>query len=125
MKNNRVSTWIGSGLLALSLAVLPSALPASAQTPAAPTTPGVQDPVTPGTPTTPDPIVPGATSPDPVAPNATTTTPDDNDGFSWGWLGLLGLFGLAGLAGRNRETSTYATTDRSVTSTNPTTDPRF
>lgn len=35
----------------------------------------------------------------------TTATTTNNNGMSWGWLGLIGLFGLAGMRGRNRETS--------------------
>ena len=83
MKNKSLATWLGTGAIALSLAVLPSTLPASAQTTA-------------------DPVVPGDT--------ATTTTTDDDDGFDWGWLGLLGLGGLAGLKGRdhNNNRATYA-----------------
>lgn len=33
--------------------------------------------------------------------NAANTT--DDDGFSWGWLGLLGLLGLAGMRSRDRD----------------------
>jgi MYXO-CTERM domain-containing protein len=97
MKNKSLAAWLGTGALALSLAVLPSTLPASAQT--------TTDPVTPG--------------------NTVTTTDDDygeND-FDWGWLGLLGLLGLAGLKGRDRDHDdrvSYA--DRTTTSTN---NPRY
>lgn len=77
MKILNLTKFIGAGVLAASLAVLPSYLPASAQTDAAPDT------------TT-------------TAPNAGV----DNDAYEndsdWGWLGLLGLTGLAGLAGRKR-----------------------
>jgi hypothetical protein len=86
MKSNSLVKWAGGSLLALSLAIMPSTLPASAQTgaPAGTAAPG------------------------------TVTTVDTNDGFDWGWLGLLGLIGLAGLAGRNRDnTTTY--TDRTTT----------
>lgn len=89
MKNKSLATWLGTGAIALSLAVLPSTLPASAQT-------------------TTDPVAPGDTG--------TTTTTTDDDGFDWGWLGLLGLIGLAGLKGRDHDNkrTTYAT-DRTTT----------
>ncbi|PSN11898.1 hypothetical protein C7293_22455 [filamentous cyanobacterium CCT1] len=106
MKSNLVTKWVGASALALSLAILPSALPAAAQV-------------------TPDPVDP--TLSDDVAPDATYTDPAyevEDDGFDWGWLGLLGLLGLAGLAGRNRDrTTTYRTDDRVVTPTSS--DPRI
>lgn len=83
---------MGGSFLALSLAIVSSTLPVSAQ---------------------------ATTQTDPVIP--TTTVMDDDDGFDWGWLGLLGLIGLAGLKGRDRDTTTYAT-DRTTTtpaSSNP------
>ncbi|MEA5452012.1 WGxxGxxG family protein [Leptolyngbya sp. CCNP1308] len=154
MKSNVVSKWVGGSALALGLAVLPSTLPASAQTATdsvPPTAPGTvnptlpegnlpdstvpdetySDPVTPAAPGTVDPsapVAPDATVPnetyaDPVAPNATTTTTED-DGLSWGWLGLLGLLGLGGLAGRSRASApAYRTGDRVTTPTSA--DPRI
>ncbi|MBE9160609.1 WGxxGxxG-CTERM domain-containing protein [Nodosilinea sp. LEGE 06152] len=113
MKSNLASKWVGASALALSLAVLPSALPAAAQTTPEPVNPTLSDDAAPGT----------------VAPDATYSDPnyavEDNDGFDWGWLGLLGLLGLAGLAGRNKErtTTTYRTDDRVTTPTS--TDPRI
>lgn len=83
MKFSNLTKFVGAGVLAASLAVLPSHLPASAQTDAAPDT------------TT-------------TAPNAGVDNDayeNDND-FDWGWLGLLGLAGLAGLAGRKRHDDT-------------------
>lgn len=97
MKNKFLATWLGTGALALSLAVLPSTLSASAQT-------------------TTDPVTPGDT--------VTTTENYDDDGFDWGWLGLLGLIGLAGLKGRDRDRDdrvSYA--DR--TTTTSTNNPRY
>lgn len=86
---------IGAGVLALSLSVLPSTLPASAQT----------------------------TDVDPTVPGGTVTEVETDDGFDWGWLGLLGLIGLAGLKKRDREVDTrYRDRDRVTTST---TDPRY
>ncbi|MBD2234301.1 WGxxGxxG family protein [Phormidium tenue] len=102
MKNKSLATWLGTGALAVSLAVLPSILPASAQT----NTGGD------GIGTTSDGI------------DTTTTTNDNDDGFDWGWLGLIGLAGLAGLKGRDREhdnRTSYA--DR--TTTTSTNNPRY
>lgn len=97
MKNKSLATWLGTGALALSLAVLPSTLSASAQT-----------------------------TTDPVAPGDTVTTTDnyDDDGFDWGWLGLLGLIGLAGLKGRDRDHDTR-TTYADPTTTTSTSNPRY
>lgn len=90
MKHSNLSKILGSGVLALSLAVLPSTLPASAQTSTSPTT-------TTTSPTT--------TTTDPNTSTTTTTyrTEGDRD-FDWGWLGLLGLAGLAGLRRREEPT---------------------
>lgn len=84
MKNSKVANALGMGVLALSLAVLPAAIPASAQSSA----PGVG----------------GSTSGD----TATTTTynNDDRNGY-WGLLGLLGLFGLMGRKSGRDESTTY------------------
>ncbi|MBD1914693.1 MULTISPECIES: WGxxGxxG family protein [Cyanophyceae] len=103
MKNKSLATWLGTGALAVSLAVLPSILPASAQT-----TTG-SDGV-------------GTTTTDGIG--TTTTTNDNNDGFDWGWLGLIGLAGLAGLKGKDRDNDnrvSYA--DR--TTTTSTNNPRY
>ncbi|MFB2897114.1 WGxxGxxG family protein [Aerosakkonemataceae cyanobacterium BLCC-F50] len=81
MKTNKLSKFIGAGLVTLSLASLPLALPASAQTGTS------SDTTTGGTNTT---------------TGTADYTRDNRDGFDWGWLGLLGLIGLAGLAGRNK-----------------------
>lgn len=111
MKSNSVTKWAGASALALSLAILPSALPTAAQV--------TPDPV--------DPTLSDDVAPEPVAPGATYNDPAyaaENDGFDWGWLGLLGLLGLAGLAGRNKDrTTTYRTDDRVVTPTSS--DPRI
>ena len=98
MKNKSLATWLGTGAIALSLAILPSTLPASAQT---------------TTDTT-----------EPVAPVDTVVTTDD--GFDWGWLGLLGLLGLAGLKGRDRGHDRATHVDRTTTApTTPTNNPRY
>ncbi|MDF5724996.1 MAG: hypothetical protein PUP91_32005 [Rhizonema sp. PD37] len=86
MKSN-FTKIISASILTLSLAVLPSTLPASAQS-------GSSSSSTSTSPTTTD-------------TNQTSAT-DTGTGFDWGWLGLLGLIGLGGLARKNRvETTTY------------------
>lgn len=89
MKRSNISKFVGAGVLTLGMAVMPSIMPASAQTDTTGTT------GTTGTTTT------------------TTTQGTDNvdtgdRDFDWGWLGLLGLGGLAGLAGKkNSEPTAY------------------
>ncbi|WP_392482400.1 WGxxGxxG family protein [Nostoc sp. C110] len=79
MKRFNVSKILGSTVLALSLATLPTVMPASAQTTAAP---------------------------DGTATNTTTdraaTDRNYQDG-DWGLLGLLGLFGLLGRKNRKAD----------------------
>ncbi|MBD2108445.1 MULTISPECIES: WGxxGxxG family protein [unclassified Nodosilinea] len=103
MKNKSLAAWLGTGALAVSLAVLPSTLPASAQTGQTGT----------------------ATGTDGVGTTTTTTEDYGDDGFDWGWLGLLGLAGLAGLKGKDRDhdTRTAYATDRTTTSS--TNNPRY
>lgn len=84
MKISNFSKFIGAGVIAASLAILPSTV--SAQVDVAPNT--YERPV--------------------GDVNAITT---END-FDWGWLGLLGLAGLAGLAGRKRRDVDTVYTDR-------------
>jgi MYXO-CTERM domain-containing protein len=72
---NSFSKLIGTGVLTLTIAILPL-------------TPAVQAQVT----------APPRTN---VVPR--TTTDDSRNDFDWGWLGLIGLLGLAGLSGRKRE----------------------
>ncbi|MHC5938018.1 WGxxGxxG family protein [Nostoc sp.] len=76
MKRFNISKIFGSSVLALSLATLPTVLPASAQTT-----------------TTPDATVTDTTT------NRTATDRNYRDG-DWGLLGLLGLFGLFGRKSR-------------------------
>jgi hypothetical protein len=73
---------LGTGLLSVSLAVLPLTLAGNAQT-----TQGQTDTV----------------QTDPVQ---TTQTEQDRD-FDWGWLGLLGLIGLAGFAAKRQGEPTH------------------
>ncbi len=78
MKSSHMLKAIGSGILAVGLAVSPLIKPASAQNSDYPNR------------------------------NSTLNNPrqvDDRD-FNWGWLGLIGLAGLAGLAKDNRADTT-------------------
>jgi hypothetical protein len=91
MKRFDLSNVVGSTVLALSLAVVPTVLPASAQT---------------------------TTSPDGTVTDTTTTTTTDRpltdgnyaDG-DWGLLGLLGLFGLFGRKSRRHDDTAYSNRD--------------
>jgi len=87
MKNFNVSKILGVSALALSLATLPTIVPASAQTT-----------------TTPDTTV--------TDTNTDRRVTDGNyqDG-DWGLLGLLGLFGLFGRKSRKNESVDYANRD--------------
>jgi hypothetical protein len=82
MKISNLSKFVGAGVLAASVAVLPFHLPASAQN---------------NTGTGSD-----TTTTAPSQGVGTDNYENDNN-FDWGWLGLLGLAGLGGLAGRKRE----------------------
>jgi hypothetical protein len=85
MKISSVSKFVGAGVIAASLAVVPLTLPAQAQNTA------------PNTTTQPNSNVDAG----PIRDN---TERDNND---WGWLGLLGLIGLAGLARKDRKESVH------------------
>ncbi|MBD2741673.1 WGxxGxxG family protein [Coleofasciculus sp. FACHB-1120] len=88
MKNSNLSKFVGAGVLAASVALVPMTLPASAQTDTTTTSPDTT-----------------TTAP---SQGVTTTNYEGDRGFDWGWLGLLGLAGLAGLAGRkNSEPTAY------------------
>lgn len=92
MKRSNLSKVVGATVLTLSLAILPSTLPASAQTGGT------------GSDTT-------NTAPDTTGNNTQTQGTDsaatgDRD-FDWGWLGLIGLAGLAGLARKREEPTRY------------------
>ncbi|MEH2243792.1 WGxxGxxG family protein [Nostoc sp.] len=89
MKRFNLSKILGSSVLALSLATLPTVLPASAQT---------------------------TTTPDATVTNTTTdrTATDGNYRHrDWGLLGLLGLFGLFGRKSR-RDNETVGYGDSNV-----------
>ena len=79
MKRFNVSKILGSSVLALSLATLPTILPASAQTTS-----------------TPDATVTDTTT------DSAATDRNYRDG-DWGLLGLLGLFGLFGRKSRKAD----------------------
>lgn len=81
------SKWLGAGVVAASLAVIPLTLPAEAQDTA------------PGTTTEPNAV---AEPPNPLPDN---TNRDDNNDL--GWFGLIGLAGLAGLAARKRHETVH------------------
>jgi hypothetical protein len=88
MKRSDVSKILGSTVLALSLAIAPTVLPASAQT---------------------------NTSPDGTTTDTTTTDRSLTDGNyadgDWGLLGLLGLFGLFGRKSRRDDNTVYSNPD--------------
>ncbi|MBW4613930.1 MAG: WGxxGxxG-CTERM domain-containing protein [Desmonostoc vinosum HA7617-LM4] len=74
MKRNFTKA-ISTGVLTLSMAILPLTVSAQAQTTTQPRTDTVPR----------------------------TTTYNERNDFDWGWLGLIGLLGLAGLAGKRRD----------------------
>lgn len=88
MKRFNLSNVAGSTVLALSLAIVPSVIPASAQT---------------------------TTSPDGTVTDTTTTDRPLTDGNyadgDWGLLGLLGLFGLFGRKSRKHDDTAYSNRD--------------
>lgn len=77
----------------LSLATVPLALSASAQT---------DTTQSPGTTTT----APSNTNSGTMSTQENDTQRDDR-GFDWGWLGLIGLAGLAGLKRKPEQTQVY------------------
>jgi MYXO-CTERM domain-containing protein len=75
MQYSNVSKVLGASALALSLSIVPSTLPASAQN-----------------------------NTEQTDPNTMSAQENEADrDFDWGWLGLLGLAGLAGLVRKNEE----------------------
>jgi MYXO-CTERM domain-containing protein len=89
MKRSNLSKFVGAGILALGVTVIPLNLPASAQTDT--TSPATGDAMQ--SPATGDAMGTDAT--------ADVAGEQGDRDFDWGWLGLLGLAGLAGLAKRN------------------------
>jgi hypothetical protein len=87
MKHSDLSKVLGAGILTLSMAILPIALPASAQSS-------------------------NTTDPSNASPGDTAVYQDGSvdqgqRSFDWGWLGLLGLIGLAGRLANKRSETTY------------------
>lgn len=89
MKLSNLSKAVGAGVLSLSLAVLPSSLPVSAQTSSDTTSPAA-----------------GTTEGGTQTQGTNSAETGDRD-FDWGWLGLIGLAGLAGLSGKREEPTRY------------------
>lgn len=82
MKRSDLSKIIGGSLMVVSLVILPSTLPSSAQSNTSPDT--------------------GRTNTTPRSDVYNTNRDRDRDA-DWGWLGLLGLTGLLGLIPRKQE----------------------
>jgi hypothetical protein len=95
MKRFTLSKVAGAGLVALSLAVLPVALPASAQTNNNPANEAVQE------------------TREDNAPNLDTTPLQETRGQkdNWGWLGLVGLAGLLNLLRKPERPTAYREPD--------------
>lgn len=87
MKRTNLSKVVGTGVLALSLAIVPSTLPAFAQTDTTNTAPN--------------------TTLDNTQTQGTDYAATGDRDFDWGWLGLIGLAGLAGLARKREEPTRY------------------
>ena len=88
MMKRTISKFFGASALALSLTLLPSALPAGAQT---------------------------STSQDGPTMDTTPFQESDNDFNNLGWLGLLGLIGLANLFRKPKPTTTETYSDPQYT----------
>lgn len=85
MKSFNASTFLGAGVIAASLLLVPLNISAQAQTNTG-TTSTQQD----------------ANQTGPISYNT------ERDHNNWGWLGLLGLAGLAGLAKKSRPTTVHS-----------------
>ncbi len=85
MKRSHLSKLAGAGLLALSLAILPSTLPVTGQTTNSFNSPGFKADHNHG---------------DTTRPNDTPTKLN-KDSIDWGLLGVVGLVGLLALAANN------------------------
>jgi hypothetical protein len=79
-KSANVLKWIGTGVLAASVALTPLALPADAQTDPSPSNPTL---------------------------DTTPFAESDTDSNNWGWLGLIGLIGLANLFRKPKTVERY------------------
>lgn len=87
MKSSNASTFLGAGVIAASLLLVPLNIPAQAQTNTGTTSTQQNSDV------------------NQAGPINYNTEQDHNN---WGWLGLLGLTGLAGLARKSRPTTVHA-----------------
>jgi MYXO-CTERM domain-containing protein len=92
MKRSDLSKAIGAGIILAGLALVPTDLPASAQTD---TTGGTTS---------------GTNSTTTTTRGSDVSSADTDRDFDWGWLGLLGLSGLFGLIPRKREENVRYTT---------------
>lgn len=88
MKHSDFSKIVGTSALALSVAILPITLPASAQSDTGS----------------------GNTGENTQSQGTESAETGDRD-FDWGWLGLIGLAGLAGLARKREEPTRYRDPD--------------
>ncbi|HEY9821071.1 MAG TPA: WGxxGxxG family protein [Candidatus Sericytochromatia bacterium] len=93
MNFSNLSKFVGAGVIAASLTVVPLTLPAHAQN------------NTSGTSTQQNGTA------DATGPISTNTERDNNN---WGWLGLLGLAGLAGLAKKKHQEVHHVSNDPNV-----------
>lgn len=99
MKLSQLSKVISAGVIATSLAILPSTIPTQAQT---------QN---------------NAPNTDTRTTGDVQSVQTEND-FDWGWLGLLGLAGLAGLIPRKRQETVYRSDNDPNVVVNPRSDYR-
>lgn len=100
MKRSDLSKVVGSALLTASLAVVPLAVPASAQNNTAPA--GDRNTYT----------APNTDTNTNTAPRGDVRGDDSENDVDWGWLGLLGLLGLGGLARKPQQPVRYRETER-------------
>lgn len=96
MKSSDLSKVVGASVLALSVAILPLSLPASAQTS----------------------TEPNPTNVDNNGPVLDTTPFQETRGVAdnWGWLGLIGLLGLLNLFRKGEEPGRYTELNQSNSS---------
>lgn len=98
MKRSQLSKVAGAGVIALSLAILPGVMPASAQTDTAPAGSNTNN------------------DPNRTVVDTTPLQESESDNNHWGALGLLGLIGLANLF-RKDEPTRFRDPDPAATST--------
>lgn len=96
MNRFSLSKFIGISVLSLSISILPTMLPASAQSNTDP-------------------------SGNMNAPGERVAGESGDRDFDWGWLGLFGLLGLAGLKGGKKQETTTQYRDPNTVGTRPST----